>query len=224
MQKQPQSSVMLLVAILAVVLAAGTIAALTYLQSRPDAPEGTKTVVVEDVSFVIQVDPAKEVVLVDGNPLPVAQPIVNVEQAATEVPQEGQGNQQPEITPTETPVPPTAVPPPPAVDKIIRIDYTVQPGDTLFSINEARSDTTIPMMAQYGIDAADIMPGSVIKLPIANPNYCPAEQQAYVVREGDTAYNVSRRYNTTEQNLQAINGLDANFTIKLADVICVPRQ
>ena len=131
---------------------------------------------------------------------------------------------------TATAVPPTAVPetaatavPPaaPAVEKIIFQNYQVQQGDTLYSISQ-RIDTSIALMADKGISQANLVPGQTISLPIGNPDYCAGRGRPYAVGEGDTAFNISQRFNTSPENLQAINGLDANYTIRIADIICVP--
>ena len=80
-----------------------------------------------------------------------------------------------------TPVPPTAVPRP---NQVIFVNYQVAQGDTLYSIS-SKHNTTIALMARYGIDATDIVPGTVISLPVANPAYCPGNFP-YVVEDGDT--------------------------------------
>ncbi|MEM7112794.1 MAG: LysM peptidoglycan-binding domain-containing protein [Chloroflexota bacterium] len=107
------------------------------------------------------------------------------------------------------------------VDSIVFIDYTVQANDTLYKIATTRPDSSIALISRFGLSSDDIVQGSVIRLPIGNPAYCPGGRP-YAVGEGDTAYSVARRYGTTHQNLQTINRLDANFTIKIGTIICVP--
>lgn len=141
-------------------------------------------------------------------------------------------------TATATPLPqPTATPPPvvqavatntPAplarvdsVDPIIFQNYIVQPNDTLYSIATARMDSSIALISRFGISSDDIVAGAVIPLPIGNPAYCSG-RRPYAVGEGDTAYSIARRYGTTHENLAAINGLNANYTIRIGEIICVP--
>ncbi len=102
----------------------------------------------------------------------------------------------------------------------MQIAYQVQPNDTLYSIASAQG-TSVALMAEYGIDAGDIVAGNVIQLPVANSAFCP-NARTYVVREGDTAYSIGRRFNTTHEVLQSMNGLDANYTILIGQVLCVP--
>lgn len=106
------------------------------------------------------------------------------------------------------------------VEKIIFLDYLVQEDDTLFSIAQ-RIDTSVSLMSDFGISEVPI-PGQVIKLPVGNPAFCQGRGRPYAVGEGDTAFNIAQRFNTTAVNLQSLNGLDTNFTLEISDIICVP--
>jgi LysM repeat protein len=44
------------------------------------------------------------------------------------------------------------------------------------------------------------------------------------VREGESAFSIAQKCGTTIQELQRVNGLDANFSIYAASVICVPQN
>lgn len=117
---------------------------------------------------------------------------------------------------------PTA--PPPAAgaggDAVIFIDYVVQPGDTLYSIADKQT-TSIELMAVHSISAEDMTPGTTLRLPVGNPSYCSGAT-TYVVRPGDTVFNIAKRYNTTTHAIQSANGLNANFRIDVAQVLCIP--
>ncbi len=110
-----------------------------------------------------------------------------------------------------------------SVQPIITVDYTVQADDTLYSVARGNA-ATVSLMAAYGIDSADIIPGAILKVPRANPAYCPSKgyRLAYIVREGDTAFSVARVNNVTLATLQQANGLDANYTIYANQVLCLP--
>jgi LysM repeat protein len=58
-------------------------------------------------------------------------------------------------------------------------------------------------------------------LPVANPAFCPGSQP-HVVRDQQTVSEIARAYGTTPQAIGAINGLDANYSVKTTQVICVP--
>ncbi|MCL4867483.1 MAG: LysM peptidoglycan-binding domain-containing protein [Anaerolineae bacterium] len=114
-----------------------------------------------------------------------------------------------------------AVAVPAAVDKVIFKEYTVMPGDSLYSIARA-NNSSIELMALHGIAANQMVPGTVLpRLPYANPAYCPG-YTAYVVRDHDTVFSIARTRGTTVAIIAQLNRLDANYTIFAADVICVP--
>ncbi len=186
--------------------------------SQPQAP-GVSQLAIDGTFVTVSLAPEKEIRLISElNPFIVEPP-------PTTAPDAG----QPDVlapVPTETPFVADAQPtvaPAPAVNTaqpIIFVSYLVQQGDTLFSIAAAQN-SGVALMATHGIDSEDIQPGATINLPVANPAYCPG-RRPYVVREGDTAFSIGRRFNTTHEVLQQINGLDANFTIRIGEVICVP--
>ena len=127
-------------------------------------------------------------------------------------------------TPTPpTPILPTAVPPTPTPDKIIFTSYTVQNGDTLYSVAAHFGWTsTISLMAKYNIAADNIVPGNILTpFPVANPAYCPG-RRPYVVEESESAYTISQTVGTTIEVLKEMNNLNDNYTVYVTDVICVP--
>ena len=136
---------------------------------------------------------------------------------------------QPTVTPAVVVPSPTfplpqvttqAVGVPANVEKVIFKDYQVVQGDSLYSIAEAQN-SSIELMAKHGIDANDLVPGAIIRLPYANPAYCPG-YRAYVVRDRDTVFRIANFFSTTVATLAQLNRLDANYTIYTTDVICVP--
>lgn len=223
MSQRTQPSIVLLMIGMAIILAAGLFLAMSAIQNRPDVPEGVEVVNVAGQEVMLRRDPNLIVRLAE----PAAPP---AETAPQEAPEEAPPAQQeapapsatpvPETTggepePTATPIPPTAVP-----DSIIFTDYTVQGSDTLYSIAQ-RMDTSIALMAQYGISADDLVNGAVIKLPVGNPNFCP-QGRPYAVGEGDTAFSIGKRFGITAEELQRINNLDADYNIRVGEIICVP--
>jgi len=215
-----RSSIVLTMIVIAIILAVGVFLAINVVQKRnnsePEAAVNNFLVTVGAEQITLQVDPNQRLTIVetpatqtDESPqveTPAAQQVVEVTAvpAATAVP--------------NTPVPAAVVP---IVDKLIFIDYLVQPGDTLYSISQ-RIDTSIALMADKGSSQANLNPGQTIRLPLGNPAYCANRGRPYAIGEGDTAFNISQRLNTTPDNLHTINNLDENYTIKVADIICVP--
>jgi LysM repeat protein len=120
-------------------------------------------------------------------------------------------------TATPSPIPPTPTPVP---SQVIFTTYVVQSGDSLYSITQVQN-TSIDLMALYGIDSTDLVAGSTLNLPIANPAYCPG-MIPHVVRDQQTVYSIARIYGSSPQAIAAANNLDANFTIKTTQVLCIP--
>ena len=212
-------TIALLMFAIAIIMAAGVFLAMSVVSGRNEqaAPEGAGS------NF--QVNVAGEQISLRVNPETRPNIVGDESPRVEDAPPDEQVVEVTE-TPVVTPVPTTAeqataVPATPAVEKVIFDNYTVQPGDTLSSISQ-RIDTSIALMADRGISQASLVPGQSILLPIGNPQYCAGRGRPYAVGEGDTAFNIGQRFNTTPANLQAINGLDANFTVKVADIICVP--
>jgi LysM repeat protein len=126
------------------------------------------------------------------------------------------------VQPTPTPPPPTITPSPtPVPDPVIFKEYVVQQGDSLYKIGREQN-SSIELMALYGIDGDDMVPGKTLSsLPYANPAYCPGNR-AYVVRDHDTLHGIANAFNTTPQAILELNGFDANYTIRTTEVICIP--
>ncbi|MEW5987019.1 MAG: LysM peptidoglycan-binding domain-containing protein [Chloroflexota bacterium] len=185
---------------------------------------GPQVVQIEGLVVTLDTDPQKAVQL-QSAAAPTTPPILeqagDLGQPTTDLPTSIP--LQPTVEATLPPlvlIEPTAVPPAPVAAPIIVIQYQVQANDTLYSI-ASQQNSSIELMATYGIDAQDLSPGAVINLPVANSAYCPGSRP-YVVRENDTAYSIARRYGTTAEVLRQMNGLDANYTIYTAEVLCVP--
>ncbi|MCA9901458.1 MAG: LysM peptidoglycan-binding domain-containing protein [Ardenticatenaceae bacterium] len=221
-----RSSVVLVMIAIAIIMAAGVFLAINVVQNRDsaDAPAAT------DNNFVVNVGGQQVSLQVDPNSRPniVDAPATDNSPRPEEVVVQDQQVQEATATPEPTAVPPTtdvsqatAVPAIPAVEKIIYQPYQVQQGDTLYSLSQAFA-TSIALMADKGISQANLVPGTTINIPVGNPEFCSGRGQVYAVGEGDTAFNISQRYNTTPENLQTLNQLDANYTVKIADIICVP--
>jgi LysM repeat protein len=205
-------------------LAVGIFLAVSYLQGRPEYPAGTFPVTVEGRQVLIAMDPAQEVMLVPP---------------AGGVTDPGTGGQSLVQLPTGTPVIlPTALPtgtvqvlptPAPATATSVSrqscvtfTNYTVQPGDTLFSLTR-KFVTSIPLMANYGVCAPSLVVGTVIKLPIGDPACCQAGWTPYAVNEGETWFGIARNHGTTVDALLQGNGLPAGSTLYMGTIICVPQ-
>ena len=232
MFEKADAKVIILIMLMAIILAVTTALAFFYLINRPEYPDGTYQTTVEGQVILVESDPDLAVRIV--SPVDPVQPVIPV----ITISPEGNVTIVPMTPIVSTPIPaqplpatpipvqplpativyPTAVPRP---DQVIFVNYQVSQGDTLYSIS-TRHNTTIALMARYGIDATDIVPGTVIYLPVANPAYCPGTFP-YVVEEGDTLYTIAIKCGTTVATLSQINGFGDNYRLDVTDVICVPN-
>ena len=208
-QQRLDPILILMIILVAIILALAVFLTVLFIQNRP--PVGTYTVQVEGTDVIVSMDPNEEVILVDspgqGGEATAVPPITVPTPTDTPIP-----------PPTETPTPPTPVPAP---DQVIFVSHQVSSADTLFSLSN-QYNTTIPLMARYGISSVDLVPGNVISLAVANPAYCPG-RRPYVVQEGESAFSISQGAGITLDEFRQMNPyLDANFTINFTDVVCLP--
>lgn len=208
-QPEVKPYVLITIIILAILMAFGVFLTVMYLQRRP--PDNSRTIIVEGQEIVINPLPESEVVIVaqdgQGGELVVEeQPVEQIVPTNT-----------PELLPTVTPIPPTAVP---AASMYIFSNHTVVGSDTLYSLAR-QYNTSIPLMARFGISSTEMIVGNTLAIPVANPAYCPG-YRTYVVIEGDTPMGLSISAGITLETFGQINNLDANYSIYETQVVCLP--
>lgn len=100
------------------------------------------------------------------------------------------------------------------------IVYTVKKGDNLYLIAKA-----------YGISLEDLInfneKGNTFlqigeQLLIPKPNEVNTSDISYVVKPGDTLYNIAKRYNTSVDELKATNNLTTNL-LKIGETLIIPN-
>ena len=113
---------------------------------------------------------------------------------------------------------------PPPRCPIGSFEYTIKPGDTLFSI-AMRYNTTVNAILTInpGLDPNNLRVGQIICVPGGSTPPPPCDGVYYVVRPGDTLYSIARMYNTTVAKLMEANpGIDPN-NLMVGQLICIPR-
>jgi len=133
-----------------------------------------------------------------------------------------------------------------AFESGVPLVYVVQPGDSLWSIARANDTSAAALMALNGLASETIQPGASLRLPgarIATAAASAAEMQTpapaasaapapptpaaapstYVVRSGDSLYDIARSHDLTVDALIAWNDLDGTL-IRPGQVLSLKRD
>lgn len=143
----------------------------------------------------------------------------------------------PALVPTTDPAAqPTAVPdgnvqatPPPATGQTT---YTINAGDTLFSIARTYGLTVEELAAANNIDPNGLLtPGQTLVIPTAGGTAAPTAvaqpttttgEQTHVVAAGENLFRIGLRYGFTVAELAAYNGIANPNYISVGQVIRIP--
>ncbi|MBI3941495.1 MAG: LysM peptidoglycan-binding domain-containing protein [Chloroflexi bacterium] len=97
------------------------------------------------------------------------------------------------------------------------VQYTVAPGDSLFSIARRFRVTAEDIARDNGIaDLNKVVIGQILTIKNANPI-----PQSYTVQVGDTLISIASRYNTTVDALKAANALTSD-TVQVGQKLNLP--
>lgn len=211
---------LLIIFIVATILAAGLFLAIPYLQGRPEFPRGTYELIVEGNTIRVDMEPEQEVYLVPLGlePGTGGQTLVQVATATPAVLPTAGPTATTQVLPTAAPA---TITPIPQTGCIIFTNYTVQAGDTLYSISH-KFVTSIPLMARHGISSTSLVPGAVIRVPVGDPSCCTGGWRPYVVEEGDTWFGIATQCGITTDALLQGNGLSSGAPLYMTSVICIP--
>ena len=211
----------LILVTVASIFAAGLFLAIPYLQGRPEFPPGITERFIEGNLVRISVNPEQEVFLIPPGgvgPGTGGQSLVQIPSPTPVI--------LPPVVATAT-IQPLPSAPPPTVTPIPRnscitfTSYTVQAGDTLYSISR-KFVTSIALMARHGISSTSLVPGAVLQVPIGDPSCCTGGWRPYVVEEGDTWFGIASACGISTDTLLQTNGQPAGATLYLTQVICIP--
>ncbi len=121
-------------------------------------------------------------------------------------------------------------------------EYTIKDGDTLLGIALSHETTLTKLANLNGFDINKTLKlGEVIKLPQDTPKsshkasktdktkLAKVEKKSlttkeYKIKSGDTLLAIALKHNTTLSTLEKLNGFDSKKTLKLGEVISVPKD
>ena len=126
------------------------------------------------------------------------------------------------VLPSPTAVPiVTAIPATPVPGEF---EYTVQWGDTLYSLALRFGTTVDAIVALNGLqNASYIRVGQVLRISGTAPSTPPTDGGGeYTVQAGDTLYSIARRYGTTVEAIQSANGILNPSYIRAGQKLTIP--
>lgn len=101
--------------------------------------------------------------------------------------------------------------------------YVVKAGDTLWSIANRFNTTVEELMRLNNLSSDLIAVGKVLRIPSTTKTSSNSAFSIYIVKPGDTLWNIARRYNTTVENLMTLNNLNSDL-ISIDQRLMVPNS
>ncbi len=98
---------------------------------------------------------------------------------------------------------------------------TVRPGDTLFEISLRHGVSVASLIAYNDLDGTVIHPGQELVL---SPGDTPPAPLEVVLGVGDSLWVLSRRYETSIDEIAAANGLARDATLRVGDRLVIPGR
>lgn len=102
-------------------------------------------------------------------------------------------------------------------------EYTIKSGDTLYNLAK-RYDTSVEeiLAINPNLNPYNLQVGQKICIPSKAPAKCPANSFEYTIKAGDTLYNLANQYNTSVEEILAINPSLNPYNLQIGQMICIP--
>ncbi len=97
--------------------------------------------------------------------------------------------------------------------------YTVMPGDTLYSIARNNNITTDELLKFNNLTSSSLAVGQQLKIPTTIPT--TANYITYTVKSGDNLYDLANKYNTTVNDIKALNNLSSTL-LNIGQTLKIP--
>lgn len=99
--------------------------------------------------------------------------------------------------------------------------YTVQSGDSLWSIAKKLNTSVEELKAANNLSSNLLQIGQVLKVPTTTETPTPGEYVTYTVKAGDSLYSIANRYNTTVKAITDYNNLSST-NLKVGQKLLIP--
>ena len=100
-------------------------------------------------------------------------------------------------------------------------NYTVEFGDTLYSIAREYNTTVNVLKEINNLDSNILQIGQVLKIPTRITNEDTSNYIIYTVKSGDSLYKIANTYGVTVDEIKNLNGLSSNL-ISIGQILKIP--
>lgn len=110
-------------------------------------------------------------------------------------------------------------------NEISTVPYTIQTNDTFYKISRFYNITLDDLIeVNPEINPDELQAGNIINLPLTSPHFsCPSISEIYTLKEGDTMYKLSQKYNIKLSTLIRSNPHINPDAPLPGQTICIPR-
>ena len=99
--------------------------------------------------------------------------------------------------------------------------YIVKSGDSLWNIANRLGTTVNELKALNNLTTNNLSIGQILKVPSSNDN--SSNSNTYIVKSGDSLWNIANRLGTTVNELKALNNLTSN-NLSIGQVLRIPSN
>ncbi len=102
------------------------------------------------------------------------------------------------------------------------ITYTVQKGDSLYSISKKYNTTIDKIKNTNNLTNNALSIGQVLKIP-SNSEEESTTTTNYIVKSGDSLYSIAKKYNTSIDKIKQLNNLNSNL-LSIGQTLKIPNS